>query len=126
MFVNQATGNGCPFSPGPKVRMRASVADVPQRHGINQIDMPRHQRGKRFIGLVFRVLLQQCAVIRWLHFPISVRHPAKTDNLFAPSGRGRRAGARPAYFAAFTASMCQSKKSRLRTFPWAGLGGSKS
>ena len=58
------------------------VADVPQCDGINQVDVPRHQLGERFIGMIFRILPQQHAVIRWLHFPISVRHRVKADNLF--------------------------------------------
>ena len=59
------------------------IADVPQRDGIHQVDVPRHQRGERLVRMVFRIVPQQHAVIRWLHFPISVRPPAKTDNLFA-------------------------------------------
>jgi hypothetical protein len=49
------------------------VADVPQRDGINQIDVPRYQLGKGFVGMVFRILSQQHAVIRLLHSRISVR-----------------------------------------------------
>lgn len=45
--------------------------------------MPRHQPGKRFIGIILRVLPQQHAIIHWLHLPISVSRPARTDNLFA-------------------------------------------
>ncbi len=59
------------------------IAHLPQRDGINQIDVPYHQRGKRLVGIIVRILPQQRAVVRWLHSPISVRRPAKADNLFA-------------------------------------------
>ena len=59
------------------------IADLPQRDGINQIDVPRHQRGKGLVGMIFRILPQQRAVIRGLHSSISVRHQANPDNLFA-------------------------------------------
>ena len=49
------------------------VSDVPQRDGINQIDVPRYQLGKGFVGMIFRILPQQHAVIRLLHSRISVR-----------------------------------------------------
>ncbi len=58
------------------------IGHSPERDGINQIDVPRHQRGKRLIGIIFRVLPQQRAVVRWLHSAISVRRAAKADNLF--------------------------------------------
>ena len=54
----------------------------------NQIDMPRHQRGKRLVGIIFRILPQQRAVVRWLHSVVSVRRADKTDNLFADLSAG--------------------------------------
>ena len=59
------------------------IGHPPQRDGINQIDVPRHQRGKRLVGIIFHVLPQQRAVVRLLHSTISVRRPAKADNFFA-------------------------------------------
>jgi hypothetical protein len=44
----------------------------------------RDQRGEGFVGVIFRMLPQQHAVIRWLHSTVSVRSPAKAHNLFAP------------------------------------------
>jgi hypothetical protein len=44
--------------------------------------MPRHQCGKGLVGIIFRVLPQQCIVVRGFHSRISVRLPPKTDNLF--------------------------------------------
>lgn len=38
-------------------------ADTPQCNGINQIDVPPDQRGKGFVGAVFRILPQKHAVI---------------------------------------------------------------
>ena len=58
------------------------IADLPQGDGINQIDVPRHQCCKRFIRMMFGIPAQQRAVIRGLHLAISVRRPAKGDNLF--------------------------------------------
>ena len=40
------------------------VARLPERHGINQVDMPRHQGGESFPGIVPGILAQQHAVIR--------------------------------------------------------------
>jgi RNA polymerase sigma factor (sigma-70 family) len=59
------------------------MANLPQSDRIDQIDMPRYQRAKSLVGIVFRVLSQQRAVIGWLHLRISVRRPTKPDNLFA-------------------------------------------
>ena len=59
------------------------IADLPQRDRIDQIDVPRHQRGKRFVGIIFRISPQQRAVVRGLHLGISVRCEAKTDKSFA-------------------------------------------
>jgi hypothetical protein len=41
--------------------------------------MPSHQRGKGIVGVAFRELAQQRAVIRWLHLPASVRPALETD-----------------------------------------------
>jgi hypothetical protein len=45
--------------------------------------MPRHQPGKGLVGVVFHIAPQQRTVFGWLHSQISVRRPAKADNLFA-------------------------------------------
>jgi len=53
--------------------------------------MPSHQPGKGFVGMIFHIAPQQRAVFRWLHSWISVRRPAKADNLFATfTGATRR------------------------------------
>jgi hypothetical protein len=43
------------------------VTKLAQSDGINQIDMPRHQRGKRFLGIALNIFLQQRHVIG-IHF----------------------------------------------------------
>ena len=59
------------------------VADAAQGNGIHQIDVPGYQRSEGFVGMIFGVLSQLYAVVRWLHSPVSVRPAAKTDNSFA-------------------------------------------
>jgi len=39
------------------------VADVAQRHRINQVDVPGHERGKRLLGIVPRIVAHQIHVI---------------------------------------------------------------
>jgi hypothetical protein len=36
----------------------ATVADLPQRDGINQVDMTRHQSGKDVVGIIPGILAQ--------------------------------------------------------------------
>ncbi|HEX5398918.1 MAG TPA: hypothetical protein VFY06_07710 [Verrucomicrobiae bacterium] len=60
------------------------VAHVPQRDGIDQVDMPRHQFAERLVGMAPDELAQQRAVIHGLHLRISVRRAGKGDNYFAP------------------------------------------
>ena len=39
------------------------VARLPQRNGIDEMDMARHQLGKGRLGLVLRVRLQQALIV---------------------------------------------------------------
>ena len=41
--------------------------DLPQRHGINQVDVPVHQSGKRFLGFAARILSYEFQVINHHH-----------------------------------------------------------
>ena len=59
------------------------MAGLTQGDGVNQIDVARHQFGKRLIGMIFSILPQQRAVIHGFHSGISVRPPEKGDNLFS-------------------------------------------
>ena len=59
------------------------IADLPQRNGINQINVLRNEQGKSLVGMIFDILAQQRAVIRCLHSTVSVRRPAERDNLFS-------------------------------------------
>jgi hypothetical protein len=58
------------------------VADVTQRRRINQVNVPRYQRGKRLFGIAQRVFAQQCQVIHRQHLPINVRRRGKATNNF--------------------------------------------
>jgi hypothetical protein len=40
------------------------IANLPERDGINQTDVPRHQSGKRFVRIASRKFLQQLGVLR--------------------------------------------------------------
>jgi hypothetical protein len=51
----------------------AMVAGVAQRRRINQVNMPRCERGERLLGMTRRVFPQQFHVIHRRHLPINVR-----------------------------------------------------
>lgn len=57
------------------------VAGLPERGGIDQPDVPFHERGKRRLGLMGGELPHERQVV-WLHLPITLTHPPKTDKLF--------------------------------------------
>ena len=65
--------------PGDFLRLMR-IAHLPHGDRINQIDVPRYQRGKRFFGIVFRILPQQRAVVRRLHSAKSVPNHQKPTN----------------------------------------------
>jgi hypothetical protein len=67
------------------------VADVTQRRGINQVNMPRHQRGKRLFAIAQRIFPQQCHVIHRQHLPINVRRTRKATDNFQGVSELRRA-----------------------------------
>ncbi|MGO8766386.1 MAG: hypothetical protein ACLQSR_14765 [Limisphaerales bacterium] len=63
------------------------VMHLPPSDGINEIDMPRHQRGKRFLRILARVIAHQFHVIGD-HLPIHLRKREKGTVIFA-QGRQR-------------------------------------
>lgn len=68
------------------------VADLAKGDGINEADVALDERGKGFIGMIFRILPQQRAVVGRLHSQISVRRRGKADKLFADAKTFARSG----------------------------------
>ncbi len=52
---------------------RVRIANVPQRGGINEVNVPHGERGKRGLGIFHGVLPQQLDVVRSGHSLINVR-----------------------------------------------------
>jgi hypothetical protein len=58
------------------------VANLAQRNGMNQIDMPQYQRGKRFLGTAQGIFPQQHYVVG-RHLTHTFTLPPKRDSLFS-------------------------------------------
>ena len=61
----------------------AALADVAEGGGVDQVDVSRHQRGERLLGILLGVLPEQCNVIYLLHLPIRCGRKQKRDKLFS-------------------------------------------
>jgi hypothetical protein len=60
------------------------AAGLSQRGGIHQVQMARHQCGKRLVGIPVGILPQQIHVGRVLHLPMNVRRRKKVPTYFDP------------------------------------------
>jgi hypothetical protein len=82
------------------------VAGVPQRDGIDLVDVPRHERGKGFLGAAIRVFAQQSIVIQFLHLHLIAAKGENVTVLFSSTLATLRCGIiakrRKAYEAAQT------------------------
>src|SRR5262249_11417927 len=58
------------------------VAHLPQRDRINEINVPRHQRGKRLLGIASGIFPQQRHVIRH-HLTYTFTLRRKRDRVFS-------------------------------------------
>ena len=59
------------------------IGRVPQRHGMDEGDVPLHQRGKGFLGTVPGELFQQPGIRHISHSPIICAPAAEPDNEFS-------------------------------------------
>ena len=59
------------------------IADLPQRHGINQIDVARHERGERLLGIAraySRSKVRSSFMVSFIH----LRRREKVTDYFWP------------------------------------------
>jgi predicted RNase H-like HicB family nuclease len=75
------------------------VAHLPQRHGINQIDVPRHERGERGLGIVTGEFPQKAQVIIHLS-SIHLRRRGKVTDYFSGGRSKLDLPLQPKYFSA--------------------------
>ncbi|HSY73954.1 MAG TPA: hypothetical protein VK810_00660 [Dongiaceae bacterium] len=69
------------------------VAHLPQRHGINEVDVARDERGECFFGIIAREFPQQVQVVVHLS-SIHLRRRGKVTDYFC-GGRFYPANAKP-------------------------------
>ena len=73
------------------------VAHLPQRHGINEIDVARDERGERFFGIAPGVFLQQGQVV--------IQHVTHTFTLVR---KGNRLSSQTAILSGYCKARCRS------------------